>query len=367
MFVPFNDLSRIHKPILSNSVKKLEKTILRNDLILSKDIAEFENEYSRYTKQKYTITCANGTDAIELILLGLGLKHGDEVIVPTNTFIATALAVVRTGATPIFVDNNASYLIEISQVENKISKKTKAIIGVNLYGQMCDVVELKKIANKHNIYFIEDAAQSHGAKKGNISVGDKSIAAAYSFYPGKNLGGWGDGGAITTNNKALKDRLLKIRNVGSAKKYTHNLIGYNSRLNPVNGIVLSQKLKYLDEYNYERNKVAEKYLDAFSCEKNITLPNVENKNYHVWHLFVIRVKNRSSFINKAAEEGVQTIIHYPIPIHRQKAFKNHKQYRQEFNNADKFRNYIVSLPIFPKMKKTEVNHVISVVKKLTNQ
>lgn len=366
MYVPFNDLSRIHKPILSKSIRKLEETVLSNDLILSNDIKEFEIEFSKFTNQKYTVTCANGTDAIELILLGIGVQKGDEVIVPTNSFIATALAVVRTGATPIFVDNNENYLIKVDEISKKITKKTKAVIGVNLYGQMCDVISLKELAKKYNLFFIEDAAQSHGALKGKLNVGDNSIAAAYSFYPGKNLGGWGDGGAITTNNKNLYKKLLKIRNVGSSKKYIHDLIGYNSRLNPLNGIVLKLKLKNLEEYNHERNIIASKYLDAFSNEKNLILPNVEKNNYHVWHLFVIRVKNRNKVIKIAAKHGVQLVIHYPIPIHQQKSFINHIQYKQKFNNADRFKNQLVSLPIFPQMKNSEIDHVIKVIKKIIN-
>tara|TARA_B100000282_G_C31726067_1_gene488521 strand:- start:255 stop:1364 length:1110 start_codon:yes stop_codon:yes gene_type:complete len=366
MFVPFNDLSRIHKPLLNKSLKNLEKTVLKNDLILSEDIRLFEEKYSEFTNQKYTVSCANGTDAIELILRALEIGIGDEVIVPTNSFIATAVAVVRTGAKPVFVDNNNDYLIDVSSVEKMINKKTKAIIGVNLYGQMCDVVSLKKIAKSRNIYFIEDAAQSHGASHGKLSVGDNSIAAAYSFYPGKNLGGWGDGGAITTNSKTLRDKLQKIRNVGSSKKYVHDITGFNSRLNPVNGIVLYEKLKYIDEYNNERKEIARKYLDAFSEEKNILLPNVCEKNSHVWHLFVIQVRNRDLFVKKALDKGVQLIIHYPIPIHKQKAFKNHRQFNENLENANKFSKRIVSLPIFPKMKNKEVDYVIDTIRSITS-
>ena len=366
MFVPFNDLSRIHKPILSKSISSLKEAVLDNDLILGNDTLNFENNFSKFTKQKYTVSCANGTDAIELILRSLNVGNGDEVLVPANTFIATALAVIRTGAKPIFVDNDKYFLIDPKKVENKIRKNTKAIIGVNLYGQICDLKKLKNIADKNNLYFIEDAAQSHGSRQNNINVGDNSIAAAYSFYPGKNLGGWGDGGAITTNNRNIYKKLLKLRNVGSIEKYVHETIGFNSRLNLINAIVLNNKLKSIHEFNKERNSLAKQYIEAFCDNEKIIVPEVFQKNYHVWHLFVLRVKKRDSFIKNALKEGVQMLIHYPIPIHRQKALSYHHQFNSNISNADKFSKELVSLPIFPGMKKGEINHVISTVNKLVN-
>ena len=209
MKVPFNDLSRIHDPLKDKVLKKFSKVVDKNDFILNKDVENFEESFSKYTKQKYSISCSNGTDALELILRGLEIGAGDEVIVPINTFIATSFSIENVGANPIFVDNNEHYLIDVDEIESKITKNTKAIIGVNLYGQMCDVEKLYKISKDNNLKFIEDAAQSHGAKQGKKNVGDKSIAAAYSFYPGKNLGAWGDGGIVTTNSERLYKKLKK--------------------------------------------------------------------------------------------------------------------------------------------------------------
>ena len=232
---------------------------------MNDDIKEFELEFARYTGQKYSVSCANGTDAIELILRGLDIGFGDEVILPTNSFIATSIAVSRTGAKPIFVDNDEYYLINLQDVKNKISKNTKAIIAVNLYGQMANLYELSLLAKSKNIFLIEDAAQSHGAKDNNSkNVGDYSIAAAYSFYPGKNLGAWGDGGAVTTNNKKLADKISTLRVYGSEKKYYHKYQGFNSRLQPFQGFVLSKKLNQLDDWNDERRSIANQYNEALS-------------------------------------------------------------------------------------------------------
>ena len=200
--VPFNDLNRIHDDIQKKIIKDFDNLVSESRFILNKEIEDFEKDFSNFTNSKYTITCANGTDAIELILRSLDIGFGDEVIIPVNTFIATATAVIRAGATPVFVDNDEFYLINIEKIEEKITKKTKAIIAVNLYGQLSDLAAINSIAKKYSIYLIEDSAQSHGATNSKLNK-NLSIASAYSFYPGKNLGGWGDGGAVTTNNRKI--------------------------------------------------------------------------------------------------------------------------------------------------------------------
>ena len=293
MFVPFNDLSRIHKPLINDSFKVFKKIVNDSQFVLNSYVKKFESDFAKYTNQKYSVSCANGTDAIELILRGLDIGIGDEVILPTNSFIATSIAVTRSGATPIFVDNDEFYLINTNKVEQHISKKTKAIIAVNLYGQMANLAELSKLAKANNLYLIEDAAQSHGAKnKQDKDVGDYSIAAAYSFYPGKNLGGWGDGGGVTTNSKKLMEKMTAIRVYGSEKKYYHKYIGFNSRLQPFQGIVLSKKLKQLNNWNEERRNIASLYSKSFVDNPKISIPKIFDDNYHVWHLYVLRVKNR---------------------------------------------------------------------------
>lgn len=363
MHVPFNDLSRIHKIIEKPVLKKFKKVIEKNSFILNEDIESFENNFAKFTNQKYSISCNSGTDALELILRGLDIGQDDEVIVPVNSFVSTSFAVDNVGAKPIFVDNDEYYLIDLEDVNRKLTKKTKAVIGVNLYGQMCDVKKLKKICDDKKIYFIEDAAQSHGASQGKNFVGDESIAAGYSFYPGKNLGGWGDGGAITTNSNQLYKKLIKIRNVGSKVKYIHDTKGINSRLQPLQAIVLNEKLKFIDLWTEDRRLVAESYISSMISNKKIDLPKVQGLNNHVWHLFVIRVKNRKKFIDHCKNFGIETGIHYPTPIIKQKAYKDHWQYKKSFENSFSQHKQLVSLPIFPMMSQKEINYVIEVVNK----
>ena len=366
MKVPFNDLTRIHEPIIKECMDNFHDVVNRSAFVLNEEIFQFEDNFGKYCNQKYAISCANGTDALELILRGLGIGDGDEVIVPTNSFIATAIAVSKSGAKPIFVDNDEFYLIKTSEIETAISNKTKAIIAVNLYGQMVDMEALKNITEKYKIHLIEDAAQSHGAKNGDgKNVGDLSTAAAYSFYPGKNLGAWGDGGMVTTNSVDLKNNVTMIRNYGSKEKYVHDVVGFNSRLQPLQGIVLDKKLTYLNEWTEERIQIASKYTESFQNNNKLVIPKVFSNNYHVWHLYVLQVENRESFVDKAMKNGVQTIIHYPIPINKQKAYINNSSSKQKFENSDKFHKNLVSLPIFPKMKSKEITKVIDVVNMLT--
>ena len=365
MKVPFNDLTRIHEPIIKSSLKEFEKVVNKSAFILNEDIEKFEQEYSSFTKQKYSVSCANGTDALEIILRGLKITNGDEVILPTNSFVATALAVSRSGATPVFVDNDDFYLIKTDKLERKINKKTKAIIAVNLYGQLAELSKLRKIAKEKNIYLIEDSAQSHGAKFKEKNSGDFSIAAGYSFYPGKNLGAWGDGGIVTTNNKKLYENILLIRNWGSVKKYYHDELGFNSRLQPLQGVVLSEKVKKLEYWNRLRNNIAEMYFKELEDITTLNLPKVKKGNYHVWHLFVVRVKNRKQILRDFSKHKVEFGIHYPVPIHRQKAYSTHKQYNKKFKLADSYADQLISLPIFPKMEKSEVQKVVSTIKNYT--
>ena len=362
MFVPFNDLTRIHTPLKKGVIKKFEKIIDKNNFVLNEDTKIFENNFSKFTKQKYAVSCANGTDAIELLLRGLGIGVGDEVIVPVNTYIATSFAVENVGAKPIFVDNDEYYLINLKKIKSKITKKTKAIIGVNLYGQMCNTQNLKKLCKEHNLLFLEDAAQSHGAMQSNINVGDNSSGATYSFYPGKNLGAWGDGGMVTTNSYSTYKKMIKIRNFGSVEKYIHEIQGSNTRLQPLQAILLNEKLKYLNEWNEERLSVANKYIESLHDIEKIILPKTLDRNKHVWHLFVIQVPNRRKFMEHCKNSGVELGIHYPLPIIKQNAYKNHAQQKEIFQNSFSEYKKLVTLPVFPKMKKQEINYVIKVVR-----
>ena len=334
---------------------KIQKMVRESSFILGKYVEEFENNFSSFTKSKYTIGCANGTDAIEIVLRALNIKQNDEVIIPSNTFIATALAVSRCGAIPIFADNDKNYLLDIKKVESLISKNTKVIIWVNLYGQMGFNKQLSEISKKYNLYFIEDSAQAHGALQDDKSPGYYSIASTYSFYPGKNLGAWGDGGCVTTNNKKLAEQIIYLRNWGSKKKYFHNKQGFNSRLDPIQAIVLNEKLKELDNWNNHRNEVADYYLEYL--DDRFKLPYPLKDNYHVWHLFVIRTKNRNKIIKLGIENGIEFGIHYPKPIHKQKAYEKNKQYLTNIGNVDKYSPELLSLPIYPYMRKNEYQKV----------
>tara|TARA_B000000441_G_C21725033_1_gene341865 strand:+ start:153 stop:1250 length:1098 start_codon:yes stop_codon:yes gene_type:complete len=360
--VPFNDLSRIHEPIHEKVFKKFSNVVQENRFVLNKEIGEFECLFSDFTNSKYTVSCSSGTDALELILRALDIGKNDEVILPANTFIATALAVTRCGATPVFVDNDEFYLINPLEVEKKITKKTKAIIAVNLYGQLANLKELNKISKQNSLYLIEDSAQSHGAFNDSFSK-NYSVASAYSFYPGKNLGAWGDGGAVTTNNKKLYEKILMLRNWGSVKKYYHEEKGFNSRLQPLQGVVLSEKVKKLSSWNKQRNNVAKKYLRSLSDNEKIDLPKTREGNYHVWHLFVIRIKNRNKILKDFDSHKVEFGIHYPVPIHRQNAYKEHKQFGSNIGLADKYSNQLLSLPIFPQMKDEEIERVVETITK----
>lgn len=362
MKVPFNDLSRIHEKISQPVLTKLQKTVSKSDFILSDQMYKFEEKFSKFTNSKFTISCSSGTDALELILRALNIKNGDEVILPANTFIATALAVTKVGATPVLVDNNSFYLIDTKKIDKKITTKTKAVIGVHLYGQQSNNEEIIQICNKNKIYYIEDSAQAHGSLYKESPPGTFGVAAAYSFYPGKNLGAWGDGGAITTNNKDLAEKLYLLRNWGSKKKYFHEVKGFNSRLNTLQAIVLTEKLKYLNEWNAQRNQIAKKYFDRLSDLNKIVLPKTHEYNFHTWHLFCIRTRKRKNLINFLKINKIETGIHYPIPIHKQKAYKDEIQLVDDLNISESMSKELVSLPIFPLMKEKEVDYVIKKIK-----
>lgn len=364
--MPFNNLKIIHDQIKNEVIAKNKETISKNSFILSNEIKDFEVEFAKYSKSKYSISCSNGTVALELVLRTLN-KEGrrSEVLVPVNSFIATSFAVSNANLKPIFYDCDKYYLGDTNSLESKINPKTLAIIGVNLYGQMIDVKKYSMISKKYNIPLIIDGAQSHGAyNKNNIVSEDFSLATTYSFYPGKNLGGWGDGGAVNTNSKRLADKLLMLRNQGSKKKYYHDIIGTNARLDSLQANVLSTKLKYINNWIKERNEIANYYTTNLSeLENHIILPKVFEGNYHTFHLYVIQVQNRTKFTNFLQNNNIETVIHYPNLITDNQAYKNHKQFKNIFKNASSFKNNIVSLPIFPGMSKKQLDYVIYSIKK----
>ena len=340
--------------------------------ILGENVKKFEKEFADYCGVKNCTGVANGLDALILILEGykeLGLmKDGDEVIVPSNTYIASILAISKAGLKPILVEPNInSYLIDENLIEEKITSKTKAILLVHLYGRLCNMESINAIAKKHDLKVIEDCAQSHGASLNGIKCGNLSDAAGFSFYPGKNLGALGDGGAVTTNDNALAEAVTALRNYGSLEKYKNIYKGLNSRLDEIQAAFLSIKLKKLEGDNKTRRKIAQYYVEHITNTR-IILPaskqtNIEDSYSNVWHVFAVRLGDRDRFQNYLTKNGIQTVIHYPIPPHKQKAYP-------EWNNdsypiSEKIHQQIISLPISPVMKQEDVETVCKVINSYT--
>ena len=360
MTVPFLDLSSGYKELKSQLDVKITDVLKSGIYIGGKYVEEFEDEYKNYTNSNYCVGVGNGFDALYLSLISLNIKEGDEVIVPANTFIATWLAVSKCGAVPIPVDiSRDTCNIDTTKIESVINSRTKAIIPVHLYGNPCNMNEIHKISSHHKLKVIEDAAQAHGASYNYSSIGKDSDLTAWSFYPGKNLGCFGDGGAITTNNEELAKRIRALRNYGSSKKYIHEAIGINSRLDPLQAGILSVKLNYLDVWNQRRQKVAARYINELSSlplEFPSTLPNSSSS----WHLFTIQIQERENLRDYLGERGIQTLIHYPIPPHKQKAY--YAMGKDSYPNAEWLSEHTLSLPIGPHIQEEQVDEVVKAIK-----
>ncbi|WFD11387.1 DegT/DnrJ/EryC1/StrS family aminotransferase [Tepidibacter hydrothermalis] len=361
MKIPFVDFRPMHNEIKEEMSKIFNSVYNNNWFILGENVEKFEQEFANYCGAKYAIGCGNGLDALYLILRGYDIGEGDEVIIPSNTFIATALAVSYTGAKVVLVEPDINtYNIDISKIEKSITNKTKAIIAVHLYGKVADMEELKYISDKYKLKLIEDSAQAHGCIYKNKISGSIGDAAGFSFYPGKNLGALGDGGAVVTNDKILAIKIKAIRNYGSLKKYHHDYKGVNSRLDELQAGFLSVKLKYLDKYNLERQKIAKYYLDNIKNEK-IMLPKVEDVKDSVWHLFVIRSYQRDNLQRYLSDNNIETIIHYPIPIHIQHAYKDLGYQENDYPIAKELSNTILTLPLWYGISEKEVKYVVDTI------
>lgn len=326
-------------------------------------LSSFENQLSKYIGVKYTVGVANGLDALRIIIKAykeLGcFDEGDEIIIPSNTFIASALAITDNKLTPVLVEPNDSFNIDINKIEAAITKKTRAIMVVHLYGKACWSDKIKKLARKYNLKIIEDNAQAIGAEWKGIKTGNLGDAAGFSFYPGKNLGALGDGGAITTNNSELFKVISSIANYGSSEKYIHDFQGLNSRLDEIQAAILTVKLNYLDKENLRRQNIAELYNKNIKNSK-ITLPSIPvNIKEHVWHLYVIRTEDRNRLQKYLLEQNVQTLIHYPVPLYKQKAYKELNSLHFPF--TEKLHNEVLSLPISPVLTDKEANYIVEVL------
>lgn len=345
--IPFLDLKGINAQYREELIEACTRVIDSGWYIQGNECKEFDKEFAEYCGTKHAIGVANGLDALILILraykeLGI-MKDGDEVIVPSNTYIASILAISENNLVPVLVEPDMStYLIDPMKIEEKITSKTKGILPVHLYGQTCDMDAINAIAKKHNLKVIEDSAQSHGAYFGGKRCGNLGDASGFSFYPGKNLGALGDGGAVTTNDDELAQTIRALGNYGSHKKYENLYKGINSRLDELQAAMLRVKLRYLDDESNKRREIANYYLQNIRNE-NIVLPTVRAEDDHVWHLFVIRTKNRDALQKYLLENGIQTLIHYPLAPHKQEAY-------QEWNSesyliSEQIHDEVLSLPI----------------------
>ncbi len=363
MKIPFVSLNKINESIKTEAMSALEEVYDSGWYILGKKLQAFEKAYAKYCNTAYCIGVANGLDALHLALKTLEIGSRDEVIVPSNTYIASALAVSFTGATPVFVEPiEKTYNINPLLIEEKITNKTKAILPVHLYGQACEMDYILDLSLKHNIYVIEDNAQAQGAMYGNRKTGSMGIINATSFYPGKNLGAYGDAGAITTNDIELDRRARSWRNYGSPKKYYNEVLGFNSRLDEIQAALLSIKLIHLDNWTKERQRLAKLYSNNLKNCSFVTLPVIAEKATHVYHLFVISTVYRDRLQLFLKEKGIDTLIHYPVPPHLQKAYAHLKLKEGDYPIAEKMANECLSLPMYVGLTDTEVDYVCNMIK-----
>lgn len=359
MKIPFLDLKAGYLELKDELDDAYQRVMNSGWYILGEETEAFEREFADYCGVKHCIGVANGLDALHLILKAYGIGEGDEVIVPANTYIASWLAVSYAGATPVPVEPDLqTYNIAPENIEAAITKNTKAILPVHLYGQPAEMDAVKEIAKKYNLKIIEDAAQAQGARYKNESTGNLGDAAGFSFYPGKNLGAYGDAGAITTNDEDLAGQLRTLRNYGSKVKYYNEVKGFNSRLDPLQSAFLSVKLKYLDEWNLRRAKAAEYYLAELSEVSDLILPFVPEETSPVWHVFIVRHPKRDELQKYLADAGIGTMIHYPVPPHLSEAYSDLNLNADDFKISEAIANTVLSLPISPHIKEEELSFII---------
>lgn len=361
--IKFLDLQKINLRYQNEFQQKMNAVLEKGWFILGDEVKTFETNFANYCGSKFCVGVGNGFEALVLIFkayMELGqLKKGDEVIVPANTYIASILAILQADLIPVLVEPKLeTYNIDPNLIQNKISPKSKAILVVHLYGQLAEMEAINVIAKQNNLLVIEDAAQSHGAVSNHKKAGNLADAAAFSFYPGKNLGALGDGGAITTNNPDVANLIKSLRNYGSGKKYYNDFIGINSRLDELQAAFLNVKLPHLDTDNESRRLIARRYINEIKNEK-IILPTYDLSKNNVFHLFVIRTADRVAFQAYLNQNKIETIIHYPIPTHKQKALESWNSL--SFPITEKIHKEVVSLPISPVMNSEEVGYVISIL------
>lgn len=361
MKIPFASFEFMHQEMQQEIESAVLEVIHRNWFIRGCENEEFEKRYAQYCGTQFCVGCGNGLDSLELLLKAYGITKGDEVIIPSNTFIATALAVTHSGATPVFVEPHLdTYTIDAERIEEKITSRTKAIIAVHLYGLPADMDEVNRIAKKYGLIVLEDAAQAHGAVYKGKKVGSLGDAAGFSFYPGKNLGAMGDAGAITTNDKRIAEKVRALTNYGSDYKYHHIYAGKNSRLDEMQAAILRVKLGQLDRWNREREKVAKRYFNEITNSK-IIKPRFLEDRVHVWHIFAVRTQNRSEFEEYLHENNIGTMVHYPQPIHLQRAYKDLCMEKGQLPIAELISDTEISLPMYYGITDQQIEYVVNTI------
>ena len=363
MSVPFIDFKEQNQLVQDEVDAGIKKVFEKGDYILGEQAHTFEHSFARYCEAEYAVGVNSGTDALYLALSALDIKEGDEVIVPTHTFIATALCVSFCRAKVVFADiEESTYNIDPRSFEKAITKKTKAVIPVHIYGQPADMNEILSIARKHNIQVVEDAAQAHGSRYQSRRVGSLGDVACFSFYPTKSLGACGDAGMIVTNNKETYEKALMLRDYGRKGRYEHKIKGTNSRLDTIQAVVLNAKLKHLDQWNAMRAQTAAYYAELLKPLKNVIVPITKSDRTHVFQTYAVRVPNRDRVVEAMKAKGISVLIHYPIPLHLQEAYSEIGGKRGDFPVAEKVANEIMSLPMFPHMSKSQVETVVQALK-----
>lgn len=375
MKVPFADLGLQHEEIKKEMNLAMARVIKRGDFILGREVEEFEKEFAKFCGVQYAVGVSSGTAALFLSVLSLDIGPGDEVIIPDFTYIATALAVSYTGAKPVFVDiEEDTYNIDVTKIRKAVTKYTKAIMPVHLYGQAANMAEIIKIAKEYNLKIIEDAAQAHGAayisrqstvdSPQNIKkAGAMGDIGCFSFYPTKNLGALGDGGMIVTNKEDIYKKLLMLRDYGRVSKYEHAIIGYNSRLDTLQAAILRIKLKKLNRWNQMRKVAASFYTECFRAEEAVITPHESSFAQHIYHVYSIRVKNRDALFQELKKKNIGVLIHYPIPVHLQEAYKGLGYKKGDFPVSEKIASEIMSLPMFPHIKEAQIRYITNTIKK----
>ncbi|MGL4866436.1 MAG: DegT/DnrJ/EryC1/StrS family aminotransferase [Cetobacterium sp.] len=359
MKVPFNVLNKTYFMKQEEYEKKALEVLRNGWYVLGSEVKEFEKEFAKYIGTNYSIGLDNGLNALVIAFRELGVGEGDEVIVQANTYIASVMGITMNGALPVFVEPDEYFNIDVEKIELAITEKTKAICVVHLYGQASNMEKIMEIAKKYNLYIIEDCAQSHGADFNGKRTGTFGIGC-FSFYPSKNLGCFGDGGAITTNDEKLDRDFRVLRNYGSEKRYYNEVVGYNSRLDELQAGLLRVKLSHLNELTEEREKIAARYLSEIKNSK-IELPKVRKGATSVWHLFVVKTEERDRLQKYLEENGIGTVIHYPIPPHLSKAYEYLGYKKGDFPITEKYAETVLSLPLYNGMTKEEQSYVIEVI------